>query len=187
MCGYSQVMTEPAPADALIVVDVQRAFVEGASAIPDASRVVGRVEQLVGRARHAGAVVVQLQNDGPSGAVDEAGTAGWELTVSPSPDEMVIRKVADDGFADTELGAMLDRRAVRRVVIAGLLSEMCVSATARGALQHGLEVVIARGAHGTYDLDDIPARVVSRVAEHALGDQPTVLDADEITFTAPPK
>jgi nicotinamidase-related amidase len=180
-------MTEPEPADALILVDVQRAFVEGVSAIPDAAGVVGRVEQLVGRARRAGAVVVQLQNDGPPGAVDESGTAGWELAMPPSPDETVIRKPIDDGFLNTELGALLDRRGVRRVVIAGVLSEMCVSATARGALQHGLEVVIARDAHGTYDLEDIPAKVVSRVAEHALGDQPTVIDADHVTFTAPPR
>jgi nicotinamidase-related amidase len=48
---------------------------------------------------------------------------------------------------------------------------MCVSATARGALARGLGVVLPHDGHGTHDLDDIPATVVARVAEHVLGDQ----------------
>ncbi len=51
---------------------------------------------------------------------------------------------------------------------AGLLSEMCVSATARAALEQGLPVVLPRDAHTTYDIDDLPARSVARAAEHAL-------------------
>ena len=43
------------------------------------------------------------------------------------------------------------------VLICGALSEMCVSATARGALARQLKVVIAHDAHGSHDvpgLDD---------------------------------
>lgn len=47
--------------------------------------------------------------------------------------ETVVRKSTDGGFVDTELGDLLDRRGVRRVVVAGVVSEMCVSATAWGA------------------------------------------------------
>ena len=64
---------------------------------------------------------------------------------------------------------------MRRVALCGVLSEMCVSATARGALARGLGVVLPHDGHGTYDLDDIPATVVARVAEHALGDQPELV------------
>jgi nicotinamidase-related amidase len=54
---------------------------------------------------------------------------------------------------------------------------MCVSATARSALARGLGVVLPRDGHSTYDLDDIPAAVVGRVAEHALGDQPELVSS----------
>jgi nicotinamidase-related amidase len=186
-CEHGLVATDLPPADALVIVDLQRGFVEGRKAIPDASRVVDRIECLLNRARQAGAVVVHLQNDGAPGAVDEPGTAGWRLWLSPieSIGEVVFRKSADDGFMDTGLAELLDGRGVRRVVIGGLLSEMCLSATARGALARGFKVVIPRDSHGTYDLDDIPARVVSRVAEHALGDEPVFVDAADVTFVAP--
>ncbi len=36
-------------------------------------------------------------------------------------------------------------------------------------------MVLSRDGHGTYDLDGIPAAVVGRVAEHALGDQPELV------------
>jgi nicotinamidase-related amidase len=62
---------------------------------------------------------------------------------------------------------------------------MCVSATIRAALSRGFEVVLVRGAHATYDLQEIPADVVSRVAEHALGDQLHLLDPPEVEFVSP--
>ncbi len=50
-----------------------------------------------------------------------------------------------------------------------------VHATTRSALSRGLGVVLPRDGHGTFDLDDIPAAVVARVAEHALGDEPELV------------
>ena len=72
---------------------------------------------------------------------------------------------------------------MRRVAVCGVLSEMCVSATARGALARGLGVVLPHDGHSTYDLDDIPAATVARVAEHALGDEPDlVVSTTDVTF-----
>lgn len=180
--------TDPAPAEALIIVDMQRGFLEGPKAIPDAAPLVNQMSRLLSRAREANALVVHLQNDGTPGAEDEPGTPGWELALvaAESEHEAVIRKAADDGFTGTGLGDLLDRHGVRRVIVGGLLSEMCVSATARTALARGLTVVVPRDAHGTYDLDDIPAAVVARVAEHALGDQLEVVDSTAVSFVAPP-
>jgi nicotinamidase-related amidase len=66
-------------------------------------------------------------------------------------------------------------RGVRRILVCGVLSEMCVSATVRGALAGGFDVVSAQDAHGTFDLEDIPAHTVARVAEHALADAPWIV------------
>jgi streptothricin hydrolase len=156
-----------APVQALVVVDMQRGVLAG---VPGADGLVSRVGSLLERAAAAGVPVVQLQNDGAAGAPDEPGTPGWELVL---PGGTVVRKRTDDGFAGTELGALL--AGVQRVAICGVLSEMCVSATARSALARGLAVVLPRDGHGTYDLEDIPAAVVARVAEHALGDEPELV------------
>lgn len=182
-----------APVDALIVVDMQAAFVSGAGAVPGAGRLVGRTSELLDRARAAGAVVVHLQNDGPPGADDEPHTAGWELylPVKVGAREHVIRKPRDDGFDGTPLGQRLIGAGVRSVAICGVMSEMCVQATARTALARGYRVVLPHDAHATYNIpavpgvsDEIPAHVVSRVAAWALGDEPeSTVETADVTFT----
>ncbi|MGW1976221.1 isochorismatase family protein [Streptomyces sp. NPDC001889] len=175
-----------APAQALILVDVQCGFMTGAEAVPGAEALAERLARLLERARAAGALVVHLRNDGEPGAVDEPGAPGWELClpVRESADEHVVAKEEDDGFEGTGLGELLERRGVERVVIAGVLSEMCVRATAEGALGRGLGVVVPHDTHATYGLDDIPASAVARVAEHALGSDPEFpLSATSLTFT----
>ncbi|MFE3019589.1 isochorismatase family protein [Streptomyces sp. NPDC059256] len=176
-----------AVAQALVLVDAQRGFLRGEQAVPDADRLIDRCTLLLDRARAAGALIVHLRNDGEPGAVDEPGSPGWQLQlpVVESDDEHVVSKEDDDGFTGTDLGALLDRRGVRSVVIGGVLSEMCVSATARGALERGLDVVLPHDAHASYGLDDLPASVVSRVAEHALGSDPVFVQTSEaVRFTS---
>jgi nicotinamidase-related amidase len=156
------------PVQALVVVDMQRGLLTGPEAVAGATALAERVEELIERALDAGALVVQLQNDGPPGQVDEPGEPGWELALTGGT---VVRKSTDDGFSDTRLAELLADRQARRIAVCGVLSEMCVSLTARSALAHGHGVVLPHDGHSTYDLDDIPAAVVARVAEHALGDQ----------------
>jgi nicotinamidase-related amidase len=151
------------------------------------------VSELLERARQAGAVVVHLQNDGAPGADDEPNTPGWELylPVKSGPREHVIRKPRDDGFDGTALGEVLVGAGVRAVAICGVMSEMCVQATARTALAHGYRVVLPYDAHGTHDVpavagisDAVPAHVVSRVAAWALGDQAeNTVPARAVSFT----
>jgi nicotinamidase-related amidase len=184
-------------AEALIIVDAQTAFVTNETdhePVPGAEALLERIGELRARAREARALVVQLQNDGAPGAPDEPGTPGWQLGLpaEEGPDEVVVRKSADDGFQGTGLAELLAARGVRRLAICGVMSDMCVAATARGALARGFEVLLPHDAHGTYDvpaapeLDEppVPARTASRVAEWSLGDQIEIVRrAADVTFT----
>lgn len=177
-------------ADALIVVDMQRALVIGAAAVPSAPTVTRAVGQLLALARDAGALVIHLQNDGRVGAPDEPATDGWELAFPPAAGELVIRKHGDDGFVGTDLELALLDHGVKAVVLCGVQSEMCVAATARSAMQRGLSVVLPRDAHGTYAVPAdaggiaVPASQVSRVAEWSLGDEVSVpASASNVSFT----
>ena len=169
---------------ALLIVDAQQGLLEGEQAVPDSAAVLEHLVALLSAARSAGALVVHLQNDGAPGSLDEPGTSGWFIhpKLSPAQGEVVLRKTGDDGFAGTGLMGTLTRNGVSRIAVAGLLSEMCVSATMRGALARSLEVVLIRDAHATYHLEDISASVVSRVAEHALGDEVELTDTASVTF-----
>ncbi|WP_460652758.1 cysteine hydrolase family protein [Kribbella endophytica] len=181
----------PEPVDALVIIDVQAGHVGGAHAVPDAAELVETVSGLLATARGSGALVVHVQNDGDAGQVDAPGTAGWELHFPPVPGETVIRKEYDDAFRETSLGELLTASAVKSLVVCGLMSEMCVSATARTALDRGYRVVLPHDAHGTTGVpavpglgEAIPAAVVSRVAEWALGDQIEIVEhANAVTFT----
>ena len=176
--------------DALILVDIQVGFVTGPGAVPSAGPLLEVLADLAARARAAGALVVQLQNDGAAGTPDEPGTPSWELYLPVGPDDVVLRKTTDDGFAGTDLGDLLTRRGARRLVVGGVMSEMCVSATARTALHRGHGVVLPHDAHATYDIPAatgisgvVPAAHVSRVAEWALGDEVEVVPrAAEVHF-----
>jgi nicotinamidase-related amidase len=171
-------------ADALVVVDIQAAFVSGPKAVPGAPALLENIRLLICRARATGALVVHLQNDGPDGALDEPGTPGWELSlpVQQGDTEFVVRKTKDDGFDGTGLNERLRQYDVDRLVVCGVQSEMCVGATARGALERGYRVILPHDAHGTYDIpavdglaERVPAHHVARVAEWALGDGVEIL------------
>lgn len=165
-------------ATAVLVVDLQHAFVIGPNAVPGADALMETVRALVDRARSEGVLVVHLQNDGGKGTPDEVGTPGWQLALASGPDDVVIRKSRDDGFRGTDLEAVLQSHDVSRLVICGLMSEMCVAETAKTALELGFEVWLPHDGHATYDVppskwhpESVPAETVSRVVEWQLGDQ----------------
>ncbi|WP_137991465.1 cysteine hydrolase family protein [Streptomyces vilmorinianum] len=184
------------PVEALLVVDVQSAFVSGEGSVPEADRLVDRTADLIARARRSGALVVHVQNDGPPGSDCEPHTPGWELhhPVEPGPTETLIRKRRDDSFEGTPLKGLLTDAGVRAVAVCGMMSEMCVQATARTALELGYRVVLPYDAHATHDIppapgigDTVPAATVSRVAAWALSrEAETTLLSSAVTFTASP-
>ncbi|WP_406454770.1 isochorismatase family protein [Streptomyces sp. NBC_00876] len=183
------------PSHALIVVDVQKAGVSGDRAVPGAAGLLERTADLIARARRSGALVVHLQNDGAPGTGDEPHTPGWalHLPVQAGPTEFVIRKTRDDGFAGTRLGDLLGEAGAESLTVCGVMSEMCVQATARTALALGYRVVLPYDAHGTQDIpaapgisEAVPAAVVSRVAAWAISaDADVTAPAAAVTFTAP--
>lgn len=176
-------------ADALLVVDVQNAFMHGADAVPGHASLKSTVGLLLDRARSAWAPVIFLQNDGPAGALDEPFQAGWKLYFPPQSGEVVVRKARDDGFEGTDLDTILTALGVRDLAICGMLSEMCVAATVRAALQRGYGVLLPHDAHATYHVpagpgsQGVPAAMAARAAEWSLGDEVKICaSASDVRF-----
>lgn len=181
-------------AHCLVLIDLQTAFVDGEAAVPDSAVLMAAARQQLEAARGANSMVVHLQNDGELGAPDEPGSAGWSLVLDAEPDEFVIRKVGDDGFEGTGLDELLRDRGVTTFSVCGLLSEMCVAATARTAMGLGYRVLLAHDSHATYPVpayslteSPVPAELASRAAEWSLGDA-ILLPARgaDIQFTSAP-
>ena len=177
--------------DALIVVDVQNAFVSGANAVPGYKLLVSTVGYLLAQARSANMPVIFLQNDGPVGAVDEPFQPGWDLFFPPQPHEKIVRKKKDNGFDGTGLHAILTGLDIRTVAICGMLSEMCLAATARAAMEYGYGVLLPHDAHATYNVpagpgsEGVPAEMAARAAEWSLGDEINICaSVHEVRFAA---
>jgi len=127
---------------ALLLIDVQAAFVSGQDPVPQAEPLLASAKNLLAMARQAGSLVVHVQNDGQAGAVDEPGQPGWQLYLPVQPGETVIRKSHDDAFDGSDLGAILVEHRVGRLAIAGVMSEdVC-----RGYSAHGPGSRVSRGA-----------------------------------------
>lgn len=165
-----------------MLIDAQHNMLDGSTPVPAARTVRRTLADLLARARSAGALVVHVQNDGAAGDPDEPHTEGWELVLPTRPGEPVLRKRVADAFEGTDLAAILTSRGVRRVVVAGVQSEFCVDATSRGALARGLEVVLASGAHATYDGQRSATEVSAAVEAALIRDGARAVPAHEVVF-----
>ena len=95
----------------------------------------------------------------------------------PLESESVLRKTEDSGFAGTGLNELLQDQQIQVLSVCGVMSEMCVAATARGAMERGYDVVLAHDSHATFPVPpylpgepEVPAEHAARVAEWSLGD-----------------
>jgi nicotinamidase-related amidase len=102
-------------------------------------------------------------------------TGGVEIhkSVTPLPNEWVIQKHHPNSFRETRLLEKLSDAGVKRVVICGAMSHMCIDATARAASDFGFECVVIHDACATKNLKfgnrTIPAEDVHGAFMSALG------------------
>ena len=113
---------------ALMLIDVQRHMLEPPAPVPSAASIREALEDLLLRARRAGAFVVHVQNDGPPGEPDEPGSVGWQLLFPVTAGKLIVRKDQSDTFAaDPVLAEGLADKEITEVVIAGMQSNYCVA------------------------------------------------------------
>ncbi|MEM8766556.1 MAG: cysteine hydrolase family protein [Pseudomonadota bacterium] len=145
---------------ALLVVDMQVALVKGAFNEQD---VLNHAQQLISLARAASAPVIFVQHCHASFEPMKKGSAGWEVhpQLEPQATDLRLEKEASDAFYGTSLAETLRERGVTQVVICGMMTEFCVDATARSALSHDFDVILARDAHTTGDSTLSAAEIIA--------------------------
>ena len=164
---------------AVLVVDVQRYFTpeRPVPMYPTVEGVLERLRRFVDECRERGVLVVRIQNvitDESAEGVwrrhfgerwqtpsqlgpDQPGTQ-FHPGFEPLPGDMVLTKPRYSAFHNTPLESLLRSRGIQTVIVGGLTTDVCVSATARDAFQHELDVVT---------LDDCTAEVTQ--ARHESG------------------
>ncbi len=155
-----------AAASALIVVDMQRAFLdpEFPLSCENSRVVVPRVKALVEAYRSMDRPVIYLQNMNKAVDIDRGeqlsewwpaamleGSPGVEITgeLAPLAIDKVIPKRRYGGFHGTDLDLTLRVMNVRDVVICGVVTNVCPETTAREAFMHDYRVFFAADATAT--------------------------------------
>ena len=139
---------EGRPNTALLVVDVQNQVVAQAW---DRDGVIGRIRDLVDRARAEQVPVVWVQHSDENMPVD---SDGWQYVAELPREESepVVHKRYGDSFEDTDLEARLAERQVGRLVVTGAQTDACIRSTLHGALVRGYDATLVGDAHTTEDL-----------------------------------
>jgi ureidoacrylate peracid hydrolase len=73
--------------------------------------------------------------------------------IAPRPGDVVIDKLRWDAFYYTELEPILRNFGVRRLIIAGLQTNVCIETTARSAMMRNFEVAVPEDAVSTDGVD----------------------------------
>jgi nicotinamidase-related amidase len=150
---------------ALLVIDVQGDVV-GTAYHKD--EVVRNIQKLLEQARERGVPVIYVQHDGSQDLVPY--TPGWQILpeVVPRADEVVVRKESPDAFHQTRLQEELEARGIKRLVIVGGQTEVCVCSTARRAVSLGYDVLLVNDAHTTIDSRTLSAAQIIAFYNEAL-------------------
>jgi nicotinamidase-related amidase len=174
---------------ALVVIDIQGFYFEGGS-LPltgsvEAARQAKRVLEAF-RARRLPIVHIRHIPKSVKIVDGEPADAQYRIRpeVAPAPGEKVIGKQYANSFRETDLLDHLRATGIKRLVIVGMQTHMCVEAASRAAADLGFEVVVLHDACATRPLKfgerTVPAEMVHATALAAIqGSYGKVVSVDE--------
>jgi len=182
-------MTSLTDKTALIIIDVQEGLDDpklGKRNNPDAESNMARL-LADWRARGRPIFHVQHMSTRPDSPLrpDRPGNAIKRI-VAPQGEEPVLQKEVNNAFIGTDLADRLREGEIRSLVIVGLTTNHCVSATARMAGDLGYKTYVvedATASHETisYDGTLYPAEMVHAIALASLHDEfATIVKTDRL-------
>lgn len=174
---------------ALLIIDVQNDYFPGGK-YPlvnplDATKKAYMILQWF-RAQSGYHVHIQHISKEPDAPFFISGDRGTDIhdSVVHFEGEPIIYKHKPNSFLNTDLLEILKSWGIERVVICGMMTHMCVDATARAASDYGFEVIVAEDACATRDLTygdlTIPAEHVHQAFLAALRSYGRVMRSEEV-------
>jgi nicotinamidase-related amidase len=162
----------------LVLIDFQNEYLAGPIAVAGAAEAIANGVVLLKAARESGAPLFHVAHRGRAGGLFDRTAERGQIVpgLAPLAGEPVIEKSLPNAFAGTDLKSHLEAAGRKELILCGFMTHMCVSSTARAALDHGYRVTIEASSCGTRDLPDgaggvIPAAIVHTVSLAALADR----------------
>ena len=174
---------------ALLVIDIQKDYFPGGKyPLVEPLAAAKKAYMLLQCFREHGGHHIHIQHISlkPDAPFFIKGTTGSDIhdSVAHFVGEPIVYKHYPNSFRETNLLEMLKEWGIERVVITGMMTHMCVDATARAAADLGFKVIVAEDACATRDLKYgdtiIPADHVHKAFLAALKSYGDVMKSDEV-------
>jgi len=174
---------------ALLVIDIQKDYFPGGKfPLVNPEEAAKKAYQLLQCFREHGENHIHIQHISlkPDATFFIKGDSGSDIhdLVAHFEGEPIVYKHYPNSFRETKLLEMLKEWEIKRVVICGMMTHMCVDATARAAADLGYHVLLAEDACATRDLiygdTTIPADLVHKSFLAALKSYGRVMKSEEI-------
>jgi nicotinamidase-related amidase len=163
---------------AVVMIDAQLEYVTGRLPLTGVGPAIEAGAELLAAARAAGRPVIHVQHRGRGDGLFGPDSPFFVIApeVAPTGDEPVVEKVVPNAFADGALDAKLKQLGVSKIIIGGFMTHLCVSTTARAALDLGYGCSVLGPACATRDLPDgqggvVAAQDIHRIELAALSDR----------------
>jgi nicotinamidase-related amidase len=157
---------------ALLVIDVQREYFEGAFPIRHPVGHLDTILEVMDAAKKSNitTVVVRHHQPDPDSPVFRKGSEMWQLhdEVEARPRDVLIDKQLPGSFTNTRLDRFLKERNVDTVCIAGYMTQVCCDTTARQAFHRGYKVEFLRDATGTLDVQNKAGSVTAEQLHESI-------------------
>ena len=178
------------PDTALLVIDIQNDYFPGGAMELEAADAAGAKAGIaLEKFRKRGDPVIHVRHLSvrPGSTFFIPGTKGAEIheAVKPLGGESVIEKNFPNSFRATRLEQTLKESGIKNLVVAGMMTHMCVDATVRHAADLGYKITLLGDACATraqsYAGEKVPARQVHAAFLAALnGFYAKVVDTHEL-------
>ena len=174
---------------ALLIIDIQKEYFPGGRReLVRPMEAAEKAYTLLQCFREHGGHHVHIQHvaTAPGATAFLPGDRGTDIhdAVAHFEGEPIVQKHHPNSFRETGLLDMLRGWGIERVVICGMMTHMCVEATARAAVDFGFQVLIAEDACTTKDLEYdgtvIPAEHVHKAFLAALKSYGQVMKSEEV-------
>ena len=157
---------------ALLVIDVQREYFEGAFPIRHPVGHLERILEMMDVAKQADIPTVVIRHHQPDleSPVFRKGSDMWQLhdEVESRPRDVLIDKQLPGSFTNTDLELFLKERNIDTVSIVGYMTQICCDTTARQAFHRGYKVEFLQDATGTLDVQNKAGSVTAEQLHESI-------------------
>ncbi len=174
---------------ALLIIDIQKDYFPGGKyPLVNPLEAAKNAYMILQCFREHGGHHVHIQHIStkPNATFFISGDRGTDIhdSVAHFEGEPIVYKHEPNAFLNTNLLELLKSWEIKRVVITGMMTHMCVDATARAASDLGFQVIVAEDACATRDLQygetTIPAELVHKAFLAALKSYGKVMKSEAI-------